>query len=140
MMLLRCLQVSLYDYGGLEACCPGSLMSLSSFLPPYSRPPALVLPSRLPLIHPTLPSLPPLTIDNEHLYDFGVWDIHGISYDRWSINFFVSWGHEIIAARPFPEDDEQHLSADYPKSIRKRKNPFPRREFLCLQIPAIVML
>jgi hypothetical protein len=36
------------------------------------------------------------------------------------VNFFVAWGHEIIAARPFPEDDEKHLSVTYPQSIRKR--------------------
>ena len=39
------------------------------------------------------------------------------------MNFFVAWGHEIIAARPFPPDDEQHLSVDVPKSIRKRNLP-----------------
>jgi hypothetical protein len=59
-------------------------------------------------------------IDSEKAYDFGVWDIHGVAYDRWSINFFVTWGRDIIAARPIAKDDEQHLSANYPKSIRKR--------------------
>jgi len=62
-------------------------------------------------------------LDSEKAYDFGVWDIHGIAYDRWSINFFVTWGRDIIAARPIAKDDEQHLSADYPKSIRKRALP-----------------
>jgi hypothetical protein len=64
-----------------------------------------------------------LTVDTEGAYDFGLWDYHGLEYDRWSVNFFVAWGHEIISARPFPEDDEQHLSADYPQSIRKREFP-----------------
>lgn len=76
-----------------------------------------------------------LISDNEHLYDFGVWDIHGVSYDRWSINFFAAWGHEIIAARPFPEDDEQHLSADYPQSIRKRTPCIPTRVPTRVPIP-----
>jgi hypothetical protein len=61
--------------------------------------------------------------DNSKQYDFGVWDLHGQQYKRWSINFFVAWGHEIIAARPFPEDDEQHLSVTYPKQIKKRNPP-----------------
>jgi hypothetical protein len=61
------------------------------------------------------------------VYDFGVWDIHGLAYDRWSVNFFAAWGHEIISARPIPEDDEQHLSATYPKSIKKR---IPHHPFL----------
>ena len=59
-------------------------------------------------------------LDNERIYDFGVWDFHGLAYDRWSINFFAAWGHEIIAARPVPEDDEQHFSANHPKYLRKR--------------------
>jgi hypothetical protein len=72
-------------------------------------------------IEQSIPSpLSALTIDTEAVYNFGVWDLHGLEYDRWSVNFFVAWGREIISARPFPEDDEQHLSADYPKSIRKR--------------------
>jgi hypothetical protein len=62
-------------------------------------------------------------LDSEKAYDFGVWDIHGIAYDRWSINFFVTWGRDIIAARPIAKDDEQHLSSNYPKSIRKRTRP-----------------
>ena len=46
--------------------------------------------------------------------------MHGVGYERWSINFFVAWGHEFIAARPVPADDEQHFSANYPSQIRKR--------------------
>lgn len=69
-----------------------------------------------------------VNIDNSKQYDFGVWDLHGQLYNRWSINFFAAWGHEIIAARPFPEDDEQHLSADYPKQIKKRNHPWKRIE------------
>ena len=61
-----------------------------------------------------------IDLDNERIYDFGVWDFHGISYDRWSINFFVVWGREIIEARPVPEDDEQHFSSNHPKALRKR--------------------
>src|SRR5271170_65872 len=64
-----------------------------------------------------------LIVDSEKAYDFGVWDIHGVAYHRWSINFFVTWGRDIIAARPIAKDDEQHLSSDYPKSIRKRTPP-----------------
>ena len=64
-----------------------------------------------------------MILDNAKIYDFGVWDFHGIAYDRWSINFFAAYGHEIISARPIPEDDEQHLSSNYPKSIRKRTLP-----------------
>src|SRR5204863_2856763 len=70
------------------------------------------------------PRLSRLMIGDEHIYDFGIWDIHGVAYDRWSVNFFAAWGHEIIAARPIPPDDEQHLSADHPKAIRKRKPNF----------------
>jgi hypothetical protein len=69
-------------------------------------------------------------VDSEKAYDFGVWDIHGVAYDRWSINFFVTWGRDIIAARPIAKDDEQHLSANYPKSIRKR-TPRPSPPPLC---------
>jgi hypothetical protein len=58
--------------------------------------------------------------DNEKIYDFGVWDFHGIQYMRWSINFFAVWGHEIIEARPVPEDDEQHFSCNHPEYLRKR--------------------
>src|SRR5271156_4159440 len=61
-----------------------------------------------------------LTKDNEGVYDFGVVDFHAVNYDPWSMNFFAAWGHEIIAARPIPEDDEIHLTADYPASVRKR--------------------
>jgi hypothetical protein len=87
-----------------------------------------VLPSHIILSYTILNNVPlfPLAVvdvDSEGVYDFGVWDLHGLEYERWSVNFFVGWGHEIIAARPFPEDDEQHLSADYPQSIRKRKIP-----------------
>ena len=53
------------------------------------------------------------------VYDFGTWDIHGLAYDRWSINFFIAWGHEFIDARPIPRDDEQHLSSNYPRRVRK---------------------
>jgi hypothetical protein len=64
-------------------------------------------------------------VGNEKVYDFGVWDIHGLAYDRWSVNFFAAWGHEIISARPIPEDDELHLSSTYPKTIKKRLPPGP---------------
>ena len=59
-------------------------------------------------------------IDETKMYDFGVWDFDGVDYPRWSINFFAAWGHELIAARPFPGDDEQHLAVEYPKTLRKR--------------------
>jgi hypothetical protein len=87
-----------------------------------------------------------LIVDSEKTYDFGVWDFHGTAYERWSINFFAAWGHEIIAARPVPEDDEQHFSADHPARIRKRPphaDPADsrlRRDRKCAGIPLLVLL
>jgi hypothetical protein len=73
-----------------------------------------------------LPLLSNVNVDNEKIYDFGVWDYHGTGYDRWSINFFAAWGWELIGARPVPRDDEQHLSYEHPKALRKRTEPFPK--------------
>jgi|SRR5579862_2505175 len=85
-------------------------------------------------------------VDNEKVYDFGVWDFHGLAYDRWSINFFAAWGHEIIEARPVPEDDEQHFSANHPQYLRKRNSCINRtnyrlcRSWECIGLSFLVLL
>lgn len=61
-----------------------------------------------------------VVIGSEKCYDFGVFDLHHYDYGLWPINLIAAWGSDIIEARPIPPRDEDYLSGDYPKRIRKR--------------------